>query len=209
MTMSREPVDQGLTLIELIVYSALLVLVSVIAGGLLMSSVQSTKLVRSVTEATSIGQQIDRGVQRAVRNASAVKDPFTPNAVAVGVAGTQVFIVESVTGGAVSTRQCQAWFYVPSRGGQLFIKTLNPPAALSIPNVAYVAGVPAGTPVSAPTGWQSYGEGINADGTLPFHRSGNRVTFSVTVSAGTSAPVQVSGSVTNRQVSIGTSSACF
>ncbi|POH68482.1 MULTISPECIES: hypothetical protein [Cryobacterium] len=198
----------GFTLVELLIYSLLLVLVVFIGGGLLAGSSRTTTLVRSMTTATSLAQKLTSSVQAGVRDAVAIKTPYTPTVAAVGVAGTQLLVVETTTGGATSSTQCQAWFYVPSHGGQLFVRTV-PLAAIVPPNVAYLASLPANTPAAAPTGWQIWGEGVNQSGALPFTRTGNQIGISLSIDAGTSPDVKVVSSALDRQPTVGATSTCF
>jgi len=201
--------ERGFTLVELLIYSVLLILVAAIGGSLIFGSTSTTKLVRSVTDATTLGQEITKSVQRGVRNAAAIKTPYAPSLADVGIAGTQLLVIETTTGGTVSATKCQAWFYVPSHGGQLFTRTVSAGAVVPLPNVAYIAALSATAVATAPSGWQSWGEGINGSGAVPFSRSGNQIGISLSVAAGASKPVKIASSALNRQPTLGATSSCF
>ena len=205
----RTDPSAGFTLVELLIYSLLLVLVVFIGGGLLAGSSRTTTIVRSVTTATSLAQKLSTSVQGGVRDAVAIKTPYSPTVAAVGVAGTQLLVVETMTGGTVSSTQCQAWFYVPSHGGQLFVRSVSPLAAVVPPNVSYLSSLAAATPAKAPTGWQIWGEGVNQSGAVPFTRTGNQIGISLSVDAGASADVKVVSMALDRQPTVGATSTCF
>lgn len=198
--------DQGFTLVELIVYVALLVVVLVIVGGLLINSLKSEQAVRSAAEASGLGQLIANSVQKDARNATAL-NVRNPDILETRVAGTQLLVMSTVKGDAAATSVCSAWLYVPARGGQLF--TTTSPAEIAVPFVNYVASTPANQPVKAPAGWSSYGEGVVPRAGAPiFALSGQELTITFDVSAPGRKAIPISTSETSRQTLTGTS-ICF
>jgi prepilin-type N-terminal cleavage/methylation domain-containing protein len=149
--------ERGFTLIELLVYVSLFVIILMIAGGILISTLSVEKTVRNLTDAASLGQLLSQSIGQSVRNGTAVR-VSSDSQDATGVAGTQLLVLETLTNGDVAKPQCHAWLYVPSHGGQLFSARSN--TKIPIPSVAYLEDVPAEQPISAPAGWASYGEGI-------------------------------------------------
>jgi prepilin-type N-terminal cleavage/methylation domain-containing protein len=149
--------ERGFTLIELLVYVSLFVVILTVAGGILINSLSVEKAVRNSTGAATLGQLLSQSMSQSVRNATAIT--VTADAEdATDVARTQLLVLETTTNGAVAQPQCHAWLYVPLHGGQLFSARSN--KKIPIPSVAYLEGVPADQPISAPAGWASYGEGI-------------------------------------------------
>jgi prepilin-type N-terminal cleavage/methylation domain-containing protein len=153
--------ERGFTLIELLVYVSLFVVILTVAGGILINTLSVEKTVRNSTDAASLGQLLSQSIGQSVRNAIAVRVP-SDSEDATGVPGTQLLVLQTLTNGDVAQPQCHAWLYVPSHGGQLFSARSN--TKIPIPSVAYLEGVPAEHPISAPDGWASYGEGIIPSG---------------------------------------------
>jgi Tfp pilus assembly protein FimT len=207
-TRRKHPVrsERGFTLVELIVYVSLLLVVLVIVAGLLINSLKSEQSVRSAAEASSLGQIIARAVQTDARNATAMQ-LSSPDSATTGVTDTQLLIMSTVKGDSGATSVCSAWFFVPARGGQLF--TTESAARITAPSVAGVPTTPADKPVKAPTGWTSFGEGINRQGSAPiFAISAQELTMVFDVTAPGRKAVPISGSGTSRQTLTGTSP-CF
>lgn len=94
--------DDGFTLVELIITVALFSIIMTVVGGVIISSIQADRTVRSVTTSTNDGQLVVNIIEETVRNATAVS--VVPDADGVSVFAT----VRSTVGG---TTQCAAWFY--------------------------------------------------------------------------------------------------
>ena len=162
--------QDGFTLVELLVYSALFLIVLVIAGGMIINGIRGQETVRSVTDAANVGQQVVRSVQAGVRNASEMI------LTADSVAGTQLLIIRTVGGDPASTvTSCQAWYYTPSDGGKIY--------------TTKTSGAPIGLPAGGPAGvWALLGEGVSpmdpATGKVLNAPAGGRVELRFTVRAG-------------------------
>lgn len=94
--------DEGLTMVELIIYMALSTMVATIIVFLFIGTLKAQDGVTGVTQASSRGQAISQGMDRAVRTAKAV-DIYTDGS------GNQVLVVWSR-----STQPCQAWRVTPA-----------------------------------------------------------------------------------------------
>lgn len=125
---SQSP-DSGFTLVELLVYSVLLMLVLVGAGTLLIQSLKGQQQVVGISVSSGDAQVAVRAVDRAVRNAAVDGIKIVDNVVLVAHSGG---------GDKPEDFVCQAWAYRPPAPGDtygtLWTKTLRadttrPPAA--------------------------------------------------------------------------------
>jgi hypothetical protein len=197
--------EQGLTLIELLVYMSFFVVVLVIVGGILINSLSVEKTVRGSTDAANLAQLLTESISQSVRNATAIATPDAEES--TGVAGTELLVLETLTSGVTATVQCQAWLYVPLHGGQLF--SARSDTTIPVPSVDYLAAVPADQPMSAPAGWSSFGEGINPASASPvFTVRAQGVSFVFDVTLADESAERVSGAASSHQT-LGTDSSCF
>ena len=112
----REHPESGMTLVELLIYSMLLVVILTIAGGIMINSLQSQQTVSTVSSAASTGQLVSTSVSQGIRNASAF-EAAAPTSLGQVLRSRTV----SVTSTGVATWQCQAWFRTSN--GDLYTKT--------------------------------------------------------------------------------------
>jgi hypothetical protein len=99
--------ERGLTLADLLVYSALLTILLPLAGVLLHGAVSSQRDVQSVTQAGDVVQTAVRSVEIGIRSAAAVYPVTAP------AAGTELIVARRPVGpaGSVTTWVCQGWYY--------------------------------------------------------------------------------------------------
>ncbi|MGO4104375.1 PilW family protein [Leifsonia sp. YAF41] len=116
--MSERENARGFTLIELIVYVALLGVVLVIVSALLLNSLRTQSTVLSASEATNNGQLVLTSVDTAVRNGSGVEVSDTG----------KLLIARTVSGG---TWVCRAWYYSSTDGGTVYTTTKTSRAAIN------------------------------------------------------------------------------
>ena len=69
-TPTEQDSERGFTLVELLIYSLLLIIVLGIVGAMLASTVSTSKSVNSVTSASTAAQLASESVVRGIRNAS-------------------------------------------------------------------------------------------------------------------------------------------
>lgn len=155
---TRTPED-GFTLIELLVYVSLFVVVLIIVGGFMISSLEAERDVAGATEATDTAQLIATSVQAGVRNGSGLR-------VETASSGDQMLVARTATRDAAVGWVCQVWYYSASNES-MYTKSSGIPAA-TIP-----------WPASSPAGrWTLLGEGVTPieDGGTVFGPTGNRPT---------------------------------
>jgi prepilin-type N-terminal cleavage/methylation domain-containing protein len=168
---SDEP-DRGFTLIEMLVASALSIIVLTTGGGILVSGLRAQESARTVTEAANIAQQIVRSVQAGVRNASAI------TVISDAVAGTQLLLARTIGSDPNSTAaSCQAWYYTPLNGGAVYTRRTAPASVISLPS-------------DGPQGqWTIIGSGVSpadqATGKVFNAPSDGRIELNFNVAAGT------------------------
>ncbi len=194
-SISTQERESGFTLVELMIASGLTIIVLVITGGILISSLRTQEIARTVTDAANVAQQIVHSVQAGVKNASAIT--VTGDA----TTGTQLLLVRTVSSDPNSTApSCQAWYYTPANGGAVYTTKTTPAAAITLPS-----GGPQGV-------WTILGTGISpADPTTGkvFNApNGGRVELKFDVAAG-SHPYVLINTMTYNSQSTAVSSPCF
>lgn len=109
--------DEGITLVELLVYSVLLTIVLTVTGGLLISTLHSQRTVREQTEASTTGQVALRLIERSVRNAGRYD---MPSGFGNNLLITKVRIGEDPS--VAASWECRAWYFDASTGDLRFVR---------------------------------------------------------------------------------------
>lgn len=187
--------DGGFTLIEMLVASALSIILLTIAGGILINGLRTQEMARTVTDATNTAHQIVRSVQAGVRNASAIT--ISSDA----ASGTQLLLARTIGPDPNSTAaSCQAWFYTPLNGGTVYTTRTTPASAITLPS-----GGPQGA-------WTILGSGVSpadpATGKVFNAPSGGRVELRFDVAAG-AHPYVLIDTMTYTPQSATVSAPCF
>lgn len=181
--------EQGFTLVELLISSMLLVIVLTIVGAIMASTTSTSKIVNSVTSASTAGQLAAESVERGIRNSSDFH-LTTPT-------GTdQLLVARTAQGGATINWICMAWYYSAAGGGTIRY-TSSPTAIPATPTATDLAG------------WTLLDTGVSpASGTGIFSATGTVLTLAFNGLAGSNPPVAISSSVFSRAGSSGTP-ACY
>ena len=129
----RRAGDDGFTLIELVVASAILVVVLLGVGGLMFSTTVTQRTVSAVSESASSAQTAADAIRTLVRNAAEFR--------LTAVDGTDQLLIARVAGtGATATFRCEAWYYAADEH-QLRSKTWPVAGSTTLPgNAAAVSG---------------------------------------------------------------------
>jgi Tfp pilus assembly protein PilV len=184
--------EAGVSLIELIIASALSLLVLSLIAGLFVSTYHAQNSVRTATQAAELGQLIARSVDQGVSNATALKVQTD------SVTGAQLMLARTYgmdpsvdpTQAAAAGSSCLAWFYSPVSGGAIYTKRTTP---------AVVITMPTSTPDSS---WALLGNGLEvqvgaAPSALIFSTpDGTRVDLKFDVLNGSDNPVHIETTAT-------------
>lgn len=110
--------EDGLTLIELIVYGVLLVLVLAVVGGILISTLLVGSQVRDSTLKTSEAQLVAKSLETGIRNSSAfeVTDLVDDQLLMARTAGSEQPLVW----------RCTAWYYSAAEQTMYYLRSDTP-----------------------------------------------------------------------------------
>ncbi|MDH6238051.1 hypothetical protein [Cryobacterium sp. CG_9.6] len=170
--------EAGVTLIELIVYSALLVVVSTLVVGFFLSGLTTVNRVRDVSAASNTAQVVADSVATNIRNSTDF-GLSTPS-------GTDQFLVaRTAQRGATLTWGCVAWYYSAAGAGTIYFKQST--AAILAPTPAQLAT------------WILVEDSVTpASGTRIFAATGQQLSMNFVSQAGAYPPVVISSSATSR-----------
>lgn len=185
----RESAEDGVTLIELLIYSVLLVSVLIIVGTIMISTQNIGVMVRNSTTTTSAAQLAANAIESGVRNATAVRltDVGNDQLLQVRTAGSDPDDV---------TWRCEAWYFSSSAGTIRFIATASD-------------AVPVTAPGTEPTTWSLLASRIvPSSGNDIFTQDGNSIMIDYHGTTEDTAPVVIRTSVALR-TGIMESASCF
>lgn len=186
--MPRQGSEEGYTLVELIVYSSLLIIVVAVVAGLFISGITATERVRIVTAATTSGQVVADSIETNVRNST---DFLLTNPM-----GTDQFLVaRTAKRDSELSWQCVAWYYSAAGTGSIHFMQSS---------LAILAPLPEELAT-----WTLVQEGITpVSGAAIFTTSGQQLTVDFNSLADDHPPVVISSSATSRAGASGNLS-CF
>jgi len=139
--------EEGMTLIELMAYSLLLVVVIAVAGGMIIASLRGQQTITQLSNSTSTGQDVAQSIVKGIRNSSSA-------AVTSGAAGTMLSArTGTFVAAGTATWQCRAWLYTTTTQ-QLWSTSSSaaitlPASATSLSGWSLIASnvtVPSGSP---------------------------------------------------------------
>ena len=160
--LERHGSERGLSLVEVLVASLVLVVLLPIGGGLLTSALGSERHVRSVTDAGTGAQLVVMSVEAGVRNAAALRytRSGTANADEMLVVRSQAARHPDGPGETVvPTWYCLAWFY---SGDRDTVQHRRVPAVGTTPVIT-------GPPGADAPGWSTLAEGVVPGGPSELH----------------------------------------
>lgn len=123
----KQNTDDGITLVELLIYMLLGVVVLTIVSAILINSFRAEDQVRDAAQSTSTAQLVAESLGQGVRNASAIE-------VSAPTTDTALLRTRSIDGGDPGTWYCRAWYW---SGGEL--RTTRSTAAIPAPDAATAA----------------------------------------------------------------------
>jgi type II secretory pathway pseudopilin PulG len=126
----RQSDENGFTLVELIIYMSLALVVLVVVGGLLASSMNASNTASAAAQSSTDGQLTAQSVEDGIRGSSGFQ-LSTVNG------NDQLLIAPTIQGSSAVTWACSAWYYSAVDGS---IRHTVSTARIAIPTAAAVAG---------------------------------------------------------------------
>ncbi|HRN28265.1 MAG TPA: hypothetical protein PK781_02015 [Terrimesophilobacter sp.] len=167
--------DDGLTLVELLVYSLLLVGVMLIVGTIMISSLNIEQMVRTSTQSASSAQLAASSIESGVRNgtAVAVEHEGDDRVVLVRTAGSDP---------ATVTWHCAAWYFSESAGTIRYSQSASDASPITVPS-------------SEPLDWALLASGVEAvESNEVFSFSGGTLTIEFQGTSDSMQPVLIKSS---------------
>lgn len=171
--------DDGVSLVELLIYMLLAVTVLTIIAAILINSLRAENAVRASASATDSAQLAAQSLNRGIHNASAIE-------VSTPASGVTVVRTRSLDASADGLWQCQAWAVVD---GQL--RTTSSAAAIAVPTTAAEVG-----------SWLLVTEGVEPIGANPvFSLAVDERSLAVgfTVANGSGIPITLDTTIVSKQ----------
>jgi hypothetical protein len=122
--------EAGMGLIELLIYSALLVTVMLAVGGMLISLLTTQRNVVNAADTASASQLVAESLQSGIRNSTAVKLD------SIG-ASDQLLLARSASSESSVSWVCLAWYYSAQTGQ---VRTFRSSSAIASPTAVDLAG---------------------------------------------------------------------
>lgn len=171
--------DRGFTLIELVVSLALGVLVLVIVGGMLVSTMKAQSSVREAAQSSNTGQLVAKAISRDIRAAR----ELSATGPSAGTCLLRLTVVDDALTTPVSVHYV-AWYF-----GNEEIRSTRSTSAIAVP----------ASPAAVAT-WTLLASGVSqADSTPVFSASGSQVVLSFQVAGAAGAPVLIQTTAASRQ----------
>lgn len=185
--------ERGITLIELIIYSALMVVIITIVGGILGVALTGQRDIAASSSGSNSGQLVAQSISTGVRSATEITvKTVSPS--------TQMLIIRTPGKAATASARCQAWYFTTDNGGAVYSKSST--SAIPTPTAAQLAtwtklasGVQLSTRTGAPATI------LTADSTPT-----RSVTFEWAMSNAASKPILISSTASTRQTVTGSTS---
>lgn len=171
--------EDGVSLVELLIYMLLAVTVLTIISAILINSLQAERTVRSSAQATGTAQLAAQSLNRGIHNASAIE-------VTSPASGITLVRTRSIDSSAAGVWRCEAWVVV---GGQMRATTSS--VAIAPPTTA-----------AAASSWLLLIDGVQPIGANPiFSLAADERSLAVgfTVANGSGVPVTLDTTIVSKQ----------
>ena len=186
--------DRGLTLIELLIYTGLMVVVITIVGAILGSALRGQRDVAASAQGNNAGQLVSQSFATGIRSATEITvTTISPT--------TQLLVVRTPGTAATAVPSCRAWYVTTEGGGAVY--TTSSTSAIPTPSAAQLAtwtllakGIQNSTRVGAPAAL------LTPDAT-----PARSVSFEFTMANGVAGePILITSSASTRQTITGSTS---
>ncbi len=125
----HRPTEAGYTLVELLVYSLLLVVVLTIVGAMLINLITVERQVRATTTATTSAQLAADSVSNGIRNSRA----FLVRDTALLGSGDELLLATTAGSGDPVSWHCRAWYFSESEGSIRYMRMIAPDTPVPLP----------------------------------------------------------------------------
>jgi len=171
--------DDGVSLVELLIYMMLAVVVLTIIASILINSLRAENTVRTAADATSSAQLVAQSLNRGIHNASAIE-------VSTPAAGITVVRTRSIDSSASGVWRCEAWVVADGE-----LRTTTSSSAIAVPTTAAAAST-----------WLLLAEGVAPIGSAPIFSLASderSLGLSFTVANGSGVPVTLDTTIVSKQ----------
>lgn len=116
--------ERGITLVELMIYTSLMVVVVAIVGAILGSALRGQRDVAASAQGNNAGQLVSQSFATGIRSATEITvKTVSPT--------TQLLVVRTPGSAATAAPSCRAWYVTTDNGGAVY--TTSSPTAISTP----------------------------------------------------------------------------
>lgn len=171
--------DEGVSLVELLIYMLLAVTVLTIIAAILINSLRAESAVRTSAQATDTAQLAAQSLNRGIHNASAIE-------VTSPASGITLVRTRSIDSSAAGTWRCEAWVFAAGA-----IRTMTSSAAIAPP-----------TTEVAVESWFLLADGVEPIAAAPvFALAADERSLSVgfTVANGSGVPITLDTTIVSKQ----------
>ena len=191
--------EAGYTLVELLIYSSLLVLILTVVGGILLNAMKSEQEVIASADANGVSQLIASSISSGMRNATEIDVPGSAHG-----PNDQFLVLNTVSSDPDKTADdhvCQAWYYTEAKGGALYYQREATPEAINATSPTNLSG------------WTLLGSGLTRTG-QPIFSAADTVTPAITLNFaitadGDGTPALISTTFKTRQGPSTETAQCF
>lgn len=171
--------DEGISLVELLIYMLLAVVVLTIIASILINSLQAERTVRTAAESTGTAQLVAQSLNRGIHNASAIE-------VSTPASDVTVIRTRSIDSSAAGVWRCQAWAVADGE-----LRTVSSDIAVPIPTTA-----------AAISSWLLLADGVEPIGSGPIFSlaaDDRSVSVNLTVENGSGVPITLDTTIVSKQ----------
>lgn len=171
--------DEGISLVELLIYMFLSITVLTIIAAVLINSLRAENIVRTASQATDTAQLAAQSLNRGIHNASAIE-------VSTPAPGLELIRTRSIDSTSAGTWRCQAWVVADGR-----IRTFTSNSAITPPLTS-----------AETSAWLLLAEGVEpVDGDPYFSLATDERSVSVrfAVSNSTDVPITIDSTIVSKQ----------
>lgn len=164
--------DEGFTLVEMIVATALFALVFTVLGGAMIATITTQGTVTTVTSSTRDAQVVATTIDTRIRNSSEFQ--------VTNVGADQLLVARVAGSGSSLTWRCYGWYFSSANGGSIRMTSTAPGTKITTPSADQLAS------------WTLLVSGVAPrTGSTVFTASGTQLAVAFDATAGDNQPVAI------------------